>query len=399
MKALLLENIHPDAERILADRGFEVETRTGALAEDDLIAALDGVSILGLRSNTRLTEKAIAASPDLMAVGAFCIGTNQIALTKASEVGLAAFNAPFSNTRSVVELAIAEIISLARHLTDQTAKMHAGVWDKSARGSHEVRGRTLGIVGYGNIGSQLSVLAESLGMRVIFYDVVDKLALGNARRCATLEDLLAEAEVVSLHVDGRPENANFFSTEQFETMRPRALFLNLCRGIVVDHRALREALLSGHLAGAAIDVFDHEPKAAGDPFVSDLQGIDNVILTPHIGGSTQEAQQDIGRFVANKLADYVDYGTSILSVNLPQVQQPVAGKLRLLHLHANVPGVLARVNAVIGNHHVNIAGQQLATRGGLGYVVTDLDENNHPALFHDLVGLPETVRVRSIPFA
>lgn len=396
MKALLLENVHADGVELLESRGVEVETHAGAMAEDELIAALDGVDLLGIRSATHVSERVIAARPGLLAVGAYCIGTNQIDLNASSDAGLALFNAPFSNTRSVVELALAEIIALARRLTEKNERVHAGVWDKSAKGAHEVRGRTLGIVGYGNIGSQLSVLAEALGMKVIFYDVVDKLALGNARRCATLDELLAEAEVVSLHVDGRPGNAGFFTAEEFGRMRPRALFLNLCRGIVVDDEALREAILSGHVAGAAVDVFPHEPRAAGERFESPLQGLPNVILTPHVGGSTVEAQRDIGRFVSGKLIDFAYQGATTLSVNLPQVQSQAAGVQRLLHLHHNVPGVLGRLNAVFGDHNVNIAGQVLGTRGTLGYVVTDVDDAGHPGLLAELAALPETVRFRAI---
>ena len=396
VKALLLENVHPDAERILTERGYEVEVQTEALPPEALSAALVGVSLLGIRSATHVTAEMIAANPQLQAVGAFCIGTNQIDLNAASDAGLAVFNAPFSNTRSVVELALAEIIALARRLVDKNRGLHEGVWDKSAAGSHEVRGRTLGIVGYGNIGSQLSVLAEALGMRVIFYDIVDKLALGNARRCETLEELLAEAEVVSLHVDGRPGNAGIFTAAEFAKMRPRALFLNLCRGIVVDLEALRDALVSGRLAGAAIDVFPNEPHANTDAFISPLQGLQNVILTPHVGGSTQEAQRDIGRFVATKLGDYASIGSTVLSVNLPQVQNTPTGTTRILHLHRNVPGVLARLNAVIGDHDVNIAGQVLGTRGALGYVITDLDDDGHQNLVDELEALPETVRVRTV---
>ncbi|MGV8850897.1 MAG: phosphoglycerate dehydrogenase [Propionibacteriaceae bacterium] len=396
MKALLLENVHPDAERILTDRGYEVEVQTEALPPEALSEALAGVSLLGIRSATHVTAEVIAANPKLQAVGAFCIGTNQIDLNAASDAGLAVFNAPFSNTRSVVELTLAEIIALARRLVDKNRGLHEGVWDKSASGSHEVRGRTLGIVGYGNIGSQLSVLAEALGMRVIFYDIVDKLALGNARRCETLEELLAEAEVVSLHVDGRPGNAGIFTAVEFAKMRPRALFLNLCRGIVVDLEALRDALVSGRLAGAAIDVFPNEPHANTQAFSSPLQGLPNVILTPHVGGSTQEAQRDIGRFVATKLGDYASIGSTVLSVNLPQVQNAPSGTTRILHLHRNVPGVLARLNAVIGDHDVNIAGQVLGTRGTLGYVITDLDDDGHENLVDELEALPETVRVRTV---
>ncbi|WP_375426486.1 phosphoglycerate dehydrogenase [uncultured Friedmanniella sp.] len=397
MKALLLENIHPEAVRVLTEHGIEIETAHGALDEAELIGAVQDIDLLGIRSKTTVTRAVLDAAPRLLGVGAFCIGTNQIDLAAAAERGTVVFNAPFSNTRSVVELVVAEIISMARHLTDKNAKMHAGVWDKSAKGAHEVRGRTLGIVGYGNIGSQLSVVAEALGMRVIFYDVADKLALGNARRCSSLEELLREAETVSLHVDGRAGNAGLFGSEQFAMMRPRSLFLNLCRGIVVDHEALREHLESGHIAGAALDVFAEEPKAAGDPFVSSLQGIPNVILTPHVGGSTEEAQQDIGRFVAGKLSDFARAGTTTMSVNLPSVQaDETPGRSRVLHVHHNVPGVLATVNGVLADARVNIESQSLATRGQLGYVVTDIGGRFDDALLDKLRSLPETVRLRVI---
>ena len=397
MKALLLENVHPEAVRLLTERGIEVATAKGALDEDELAAAVRGVDLLGIRSKTSVSASVLSSAPDLLAIGAFCIGTNQIDLGAAARNGTAVFNAPFSNTRSVVELVIAEIISMARHLTDKNALMHAGVWDKSATGAHEVRGRTLGIVGYGNIGSQLSVVAESLGMRVIFYDVADKLALGNARRCDTLDELLAEAETVTLHVDGRAGNAGLFGAEEFAKMRPRSLFLNLCRGIVVDHEALREHLLSGHIAGAALDVFAEEPKAAGEAFQSSLQGLPNVILTPHVGGSTEEAQEDIGRFVAGKLREFATGGTTTMSVNMPQVQADDASdRYRILHLHHNVPGVLATMNGVLADFGVNIEGQMLATRGELGYVVTDAGAPLSTAVLDKLAGLSETVRLRAV---
>src|SRR5215216_4287656 len=396
MKALLLENIHPEGVRLLTERGIEVATGKGALDEAELINALGGVQLLGIRSKTNVTENVLAAAPDVQAIGAFCIGTNQIDLAAAAHRGIPVFNAPFSNTRSVVELVIAEIIALARHLTDKNTKMHAGIWDKSAKGAHEIRGRTLGIVGYGNIGSQLSVVAESIGMRVLFYDVADKLALGNARRCASLEELLSEAETVSLHVDGRPGNAGLFGAQEFAKMRPRSLFLNLCRGIVVDHNALREHLLSGHIAGAALDVFADEPKNAGDRFSCSLLGLPNVILTPHIGGSTEEAQQDIGRFVAGKLREYATTGTSTMSVNLPQVQSDdPRNRCRILHVHHNVPGVLATVNGVLADFGVNIESQVLSTRGDLGYVVTDVGGELSPEVVEKLRGLSETVRLRA----
>jgi len=395
MKALLLENIHPEAVRILTEQGIEVESRKGALDEAELVQALQGIDLVGIRSKTTITAEVVAACPDLVAVGAFCIGTNQIDLAAAGQNGVAVFNAPFSNTRSVVELVIAEIISMARHLSDKNAKMHAGIWDKSATGAHEVRGRSLGIVGYGNIGSQLSVVAESVGMRVYFYDISDKLALGNAQRCETLDELLERSETVSLHVDGRAGNAGFFGAEQFARMKPRSIFLNLCRGFVVDHEALRDQLVSGHLAGAAVDVFPTEPKLAGDPFSSTLQGLPNVILTPHIGGSTEEAQVDIGRFVAGKLRDFVANGATSMSVNLPEVASPdTSTGHRLLLVHQNVPGVLAALNSILADAGANIERQTLATHGDLGYVITDIASALPEELLRKLAELASTVRLR-----
>lgn len=396
MKALLLENIHPDATRLLTDLGYEVDNRTSSLAAPELVEALAGVTLLGIRSNTKVTAEVLANAPSsLEAIGAFCIGTNQIDLDAAAAMGISVFNAPYSNTRSVVELAMAEIVVMARHLTDKNAQMHAGIWDKSAAGSHEVRGRTLGIVGYGNIGSQLSVLAESFGMRVKFFDIVDKLALGNAHRVDSLAELLSECETVSLHVDGRPGNAGLFGDQEFALMRDRALFLNLCRGFVVDYEALARNLHSGHIAGAALDVYPTEPKAAGESFYSPLQGIANVVLTPHIGGSTQEAQVDIGRFVAGKLADYIRSGSTSMSVNLPQVQASEIQGRRILHVHENVPGVMANLNAILSRHHANIAFQALSTQGGIGYVVTDIGEITN-GLREELESVPHTIRVRVI---
>ncbi len=397
MRALLLEQIHPDAEAVLASAGIEVETVDRALDEDELIARLPGVHLLGLRSKTQLTARAMDAGQDLLAVGAFCIGTNQIDLGAASKRGIAAFNAPFSNTRSVVELAISELIALTRRLTEKNEGMHAGIWDKSADGAHEVRGRTLGIVGYGNIGTQLSVLAENLGMRVVFYDTADKLALGNARSAASLTELLGQSDVVTLHVDGRASNRDFFGADQFAAMRPGSLLLNLSRGFVVDYAALRRHIESGHIAGAAVDVFPEEPKGRGDEFVSELRGLPNVILTPHIGGSTEEAQRDIGNFVATKFRDFVGEGTTSLSVNLPPLALPRRpGMLRLVHLHHNVPGVLARINGLLADHGVNVEAQLLGTRGDIGYVVTDSISGTTQAIVDDIRRLPETVRLRVI---
>jgi D-3-phosphoglycerate dehydrogenase / 2-oxoglutarate reductase len=311
---------------------------------------------------------------------------------------VAVFNAPFSNTRSVVELALAEIIALTRRLTDKNTQMHNGTWDKSAAGSHEVRGRRLGIVGYGNIGGQLSVLAESLGMTVVFYDTADKLALGNARRCGTLQELLEISDVVTLHVDGRPGNSGFFGATEFDAMKPGSLFLNLSRGFVVDHAALRLGIESGRLAGAAVDVFPTEPRGKGEEFASELRGLPNVILTPHVGGSTEEAQQDIGEFVAGKLRDFLEAGTTSLSVNLPGVALPRSpGTHRLVHLHRNVPGVLATINQLLAEYNANIEGQLLGTRDELGYVLTDIGTEYTAGMLGRLRELDVTIRLRTTP--
>jgi len=396
VKVVLLENIHPVAAEAFRRAGFEVDARPGSLGEHELCDVLQGVSLLGIRSNTTVTPRVLEAAKDLLAVGCFCIGTNQVDLADAAERGVAVFNAPFSNTRSVVELVLAEIIALARRLPEKTQRMHDGVWDKSAKGSHEVRGRTLGIVGYGNIGTQLSNVAEAVGLRVIFYDTADRLAHGNARRVATLDELLAQADVVSLHVDGRPGNAGLFGADQFALMKPRSIFINASRGMVVDDAALRAHILSGHLAGAAIDVFPIEPKAQGDPFESPLRGLDNVILTPHVGGSTQEAQEEIGHFVANKLLGFVTAGGTALSVNLPEVaaSSPPAA-FRMGYLHDNVPGVLASINQLFADAGANVVGQSLSTRGERGYVVTDTDVAPSDAALATLRQSPQTVWLRS----
>ncbi len=396
-RALLIENLHPVATEILGSSGFEVTARTGAMDEAELIAALPGVELLGIRSKTQITEKVLDAAPDLRAIGAFCIGTNQIDLRAAAARGIAVFNAPFSNTRSVVELTLAEIIALTRRLTERDKALHDGVWDKSADGSHEVRGRTLGIVGYGNIGTQLSVLAEALGMSVVFYDSAERLSLGNARRLGSLNELLEVADVVTLHVDGRAGNAGLFGAAQFARMKPGAIFLNLSRGFVVDYAALRDHVLSGHVGGAAVDVFPVEPKRRGDAFESELRGLPNVILTPHVGGSTEEAQEAIGRFVSTKFRDYLTTATTTLSVNLPNLAlEPNTGTHRIAHLHHNTPGVLAGINNTLAEHGVNIEGQLLATRGDLGYVVTDVGSGITPEVVEVLRTMSQTIRLNVV---
>lgn len=383
---LLLENPHRIATETLEAAGMNVRLVKGGLDEDELIEALDGVQVLGVRSKTDVTTRVLAHSPSLQVVGAFCIGTNQIALGTAAERGIPVFNAPYANTRSVVELAIGEIIALTRRLTVKNSMLHKGRWDKTAAHAHEVRGRTLGILGYGNIGTQLSVLAEAMGMRVVFYDIEEKLALGNAERAASMSDMLSRSDVVSIHVNGSPSNKNLISTEELATMKPGSVLVNLSRGFVVDQLALKEALDSGHLIGAAVDVFPEEPKKTGDAFDSELQGMDNVILTPHIGGSTIEAQHDIGAFVSQKLIDYVRLGSTSMSVNVPNLALPVApsSAARLTFMHHNIPGVMAHLNEALASTHINVEGQGLATMGSLGYAITDVSTPLPPVVLERL---------------
>ncbi len=395
IKVLLLENIHPMAERSLKEEGYQVEVHSDGMDEDELAEQVKTVSILGIRSKTQITEKVIANARRLLAVGAFCIGTNQIDLQACLRKGVAVFNAPFSNTRSVVELAIAEIIMLLRKIPERTKEMHAGTWHKSAKASFEIRGKKLGIVGYGNIGSQLSVLAENLGMEVYYYDLVEKLALGNVRRCQSMDELLAIADVVSLHVDGRKSNTNFFGRDLFMKMKEGSAFINLSRGLVVDLEALKENLESGHLVGAAIDVFPQEPQNNQEQFVSLLRGLPNTLLTPHIGGSTQEAQENIGDFVPNQIIQYINTGSTSNSVNFPQVLLPTLQNAhRLMHIHHNVPGILAKMNQDFAKHQINIVGQYLKTNETIGYVITDIDKKYHQRMIDDLKSIEDTIRFR-----
>ncbi|MNK30271.1 D-3-phosphoglycerate dehydrogenase [compost metagenome] len=397
VRMLLLENIHPAAVERLEEAGYTVETIKGALDEDDLIEAIKGVHVLGIRSKTNVSKRVLEQADRLLAVAAFCIGTNQIDLEAAAEHGVAVFNAPYSNTRSVVELAIGLTIVLMRDVADKSAAMHRGEWNKSAVGSRELRGKTLGIVGYGAIGSQLSVLAEGLGMRVIFHDLSERLALGNARRMRSLDALLAEADVVSLHVDGRKDNADVIGAAQFAKMKPGVLFLNLSRGHVVDVDALAEAVTSGRIAGAAVDVFPEEPRTNADPFASPLQGLKNVILSPHIGGSTEEAQEAIAEFAAERLLGYLNRGDTTFCVNLPNVQlAEVSRAHRLLHIHRNQPGVLAELNRALSTAGFNILGQHLKTDERTGYVITDVDRDYDPEVLKVLRDLPGTVRFRML---
>ncbi|MCS7017957.1 MAG: phosphoglycerate dehydrogenase [Cytophagales bacterium] len=395
INVLILENIHPEAARIFKEEGYNIEIINSALDENELCEKIKNVSILCIRSKTNVTRKVIEHANKLMAIGAFCIGTNQIDLDACLERGIAVFNAPYSNTRSVVELAIGEIIMLMRNIPDKAMGMHAGKWDKSATGSYEVRGKKLGIIGYGNIGAQLSVVAEALGMDVYFYDIVDKLAIGKAQKCRSLKELLNIADVVSLHVDGRKQNRHLIGAAEFAEMKDGVIFLNLARGEVVDVEALVEALRSGKVRGAAVDVFPQEPKNNKEEFISPLRGMKNVLLTPHIGGSTMEAQINIAQFVPNKLIEYINTGNTFMSVNFPNIQLPVLENAhRLIHVHKNVSGILAQINNVLAKHQINIVGQYLKTNEKVGYVITDIDKAYNKDVIKDLKAIDNTIKFR-----
>lgn len=395
IKVLLLENIHPNAQEHFETEGYTVETVKGALSEEELCERIKGVFMIGIRSKTQITAKVLEHADRLMVVGAFCIGTNQIDLDACAQRGIVAFNAPYSNTRSVVELAIGEMIMLMRRIPYFNHHMHLGKWQKSASQSYEIRGKKLGIVGYGNIGAQLSVLAENLGMKVYYFDLVEKLALGNAEKKDTLAELLAEVDVVTLHVDGRPENQMIFGEKEIQTMKPGSILINLSRGFVVEIEALQKALVSGHLRGAAIDVFPSEPKTNEEAFVSELRGFPNLILTPHIGGSTQEAQRNIADYVPARVIDYFNSGSTFNSVNFPQLQLPSFDHAhRLIHIHHNTPGILAKINNVLARHEINIMGQYLKTNEEIGYVITDVNRAYDEDLQQELRDIHGTIRFR-----
>ncbi|GAB5472738.1 MAG: hypothetical protein Mars2KO_08370 [Maribacter sp.] len=394
IKILLLENVHPAAFDNLSEDGFSVELVKHSLSEEELIEKIKGVHVLGIRSKTQVTKKVLDAANKLLVVGAFCIGTTQIDLENCRKNGVVVFNAPYSNTRSVVELAIGEIIMLMRSIFPRSTEIHNGQWQKTAVGSREVRGKNLGIVGYGNIGKQLSVLAESLGMRVYYYDVDDKLALGNAVKCNTLEDLLNVSDVVTLHIDDNKANKNFIGEREINQMKHGAIFVNLARGFVVDIEALANALKSGKIGGAAIDVYPEEPRSNGE-FKTQLQGLDNVILTPHIGGSTEEAQRDIADFVPNKIMDYINSGNTVDAVNFPNIRLPKQRNAhRFLHIHRNVPGVMAKINEVSATYEMNILGQYLSTDNEVGYVITDLDKEYNKDVIKALKKVENTIKFR-----
>lgn len=395
ISVLLLENIHPHAVELFQSEGYQVESIAGGLDEDELCEKIKNVSILGIRSKTQLTAKVLEQANKLISVGAFCIGTNQIDLETCLKKGVAVFNAPYSNTRSVVELAIGEMILLTRKIIEKSEQMHHGKWEKSAKASYEVRGKKLGIIGYGNIGTQLSVIAEALGMQVYYYDIVDKLAIGNAQKCHSLNQLLEIADIITIHADGRKSNANLIGAKQFERMKDGVIFLNLARGHIVDIEALVAALKSGKVRGAGLDVFPHEPKTNQEPFLSELQGMSNVLLSPHIGGSTEEAQYNIADYVPTKLIEYINTGSTYMSVNFPEIQLPeLANAHRLIHCHQNVPGILAQINNTLAKHNINIVGQYLKTNAHIGYVITDIDKEYNKEVIRDLKSIESTIKFR-----
>ncbi|GCD58545.1 D-3-phosphoglycerate dehydrogenase [Acetobacter pasteurianus NBRC 3280] len=402
IRILLLEGIHDSAVALLKASGYEnVVRHKGALEGDALKEALEGVHIVGIRSRTQLTKEVLDGADRLMAIGCFCIGTNQVDLEAARMNGIPVFNAPYSNTRSVAELVMGEIVMLMRRIFPRSVKCHEGKWSKSAHNSWEVRGKTLGIVGYGSIGSQLSVLAEAFGMRVVYYDVVDKLGHGNALPVETLEDLLAQSDVVSLHVPQLPTTKNLMGEAQIKAMKKGSFLINNARGNVVDLDALAEALKSGHLLGAAIDVYPKEPKGPNDKLETPVQGLDNVILSPHVGGSTVEAQERIGVEVARKLVEYSDVGSTFSSVNFPGVQLPQSPRgTRFMHAHRNVPGMMMRLNEIFMNADCNVTAQFLQTDGEIGYVVIEADTGGNTELddrlLQDLRGMEGTIRARLI---
>ncbi|NUW71158.1 phosphoglycerate dehydrogenase [Vibrio mediterranei] len=396
IKILLLEGLHPSSVEVLQAAGYtNITYHKGSLPEEELIEAVKDVHFIGIRSRTNLTEEVINAADKLVAIGCFCIGTNQVNLDAAAKRGVPVFNAPFSNTRSVAELVLGQILLLLRGIPEKNALAHRGIWKKSADNSYEARGKRLGIIGYGHIGTQLGIIAENLGMRVYFYDIENKLSLGNATQVHTMTELLNKCDVISLHVPETPGTKNMMGAAEFERMKPGAIFINAARGTVVDIPALCDSLEAGHLAGAAIDVFPEEPKTNADPFESPLMRFDNVILTPHVGGSTQEAQENIGIEVAGKLAKYSDNGSTLSSVNFPEVSLPEHTECsRLLHIHKNRPGILTQINTIFADEGINIAGQYLQTASDIGYVVIDVETARSEEALAKLKLIEGTLRAR-----
>jgi D-3-phosphoglycerate dehydrogenase len=395
IRILLLEGIHPAAGDIFKESGYEARIVKPAMSGDELLGLIEQIHVLGIRSKTQIRQPVIAASKRLLAVGCFCIGTDQVDLDAAASKGVPVFNAPFSNTRSVAELTLAEVVMLARKAAHRSMELHGGRWEKSAVGSREVRNKTVGIVGYGHIGSQVGLLAEAFGMRVVFYDIVSKLPLGNAVQLASLKDLLETSDFVTLHVPESPETRNMISSRELSLMKSGGFLLNLSRGSVVDLTAVREAVVSGHLAGVALDVFPHEPSSSGETFDCEIRGLENVILTPHIGGSTEEAQRNIGIEVASTLVKYIETGSSTGAVNFPHVELPlVRNRHRVMNIHRNVPGVLSNINRIVAEMGVNISSQYLGTHHDIGYLIMDVDQRISREVKREIDLLDTTIKTR-----
>ncbi len=398
IKILLLEGLHPSSLQVLQNAGYSnIECLKTSLPEDELIEKIKDVHFIGIRSRTELNANVLEAAKKLVAIGCFCIGTNQVNLQSAEKLGIPVFNAPFSNTRSVAELVLGEILLLLRGIPEKSAKAHRGEWQKSAIGSFEARGKQLGIIGYGHIGTQLGILAESLGMRVRFYDIEDKLSLGNASQCQDMQELLATSDVITLHVPETPQTKYMFSAKEMASMKKGAILINASRGTVVNIDDLAAALKEKHISGAAIDVFPIEPKSNSEEFISPLRGIDNVILTPHVGGSTQEAQENIGIEVAGKLAKYSDNGSTLSAVNFPEVSLPQhVGNTRLLHIHQNQPGIMNKINMAFAEKGINISAQYLQTTADIGYVVMEVEAKDADVAFAELIKIDGTIRARTL---
>ena len=395
INVLLLEKVDKIAFDLFKEEGYNVESMDGSLNEKDLIKKIKDVSILGIRSKTIISDKVIKSANKLLAIGAFCIGTNQIKFESCNDSGIVVFNAPYSNTRSVVEIVIAQIINLMRKIVIKSNKMHSGVWRKDSLDSFEIRNKVIGIVGYGNIGSQLSVISEALGMKVLYYDIVDKLSIGNAKKCKSLNDLLKNSDIVSLHVDGKKSNTNLISDKEFSIMKEKSILVNYSRGNVVDIDSLIKNIKSKKLMGAALDVFPEEPSNNKEKFKSKVKGIEEIILSPHIGGSTKEAQKNIGSYVPDKIIDFINSGNTSSSVNFPKLSLPEqSDSHRLIHIHKNQPGVMLKINKIISEYNINIKGQYLKTNEEIGYVITDIDSVYNKEVVKSLKNIPATIKLR-----
>ena len=395
INVLLLEKVDKIAFDLFKEEGYNVESMDGSLNEKDLIKKIKDVSILGIRSKTIISDKVIKSANKLLAIGAFCIGTNQIKFESCNDSGIVVFNAPYSNTRSVVEIVIAQIINLMRKIVIKSNKMHSGVWRKDSLDSFEIRNKVIGIVGYGNIGSQLSVISEALGMKVLYYDIVDKLSIGNAKKCKSLNDLLQNSDIVSLHVDGKKSNTNLISDKEFSIMKEKSILVNYSRGNVVDIDSLIKNIKSKKLMGAALDVFPEEPSNNNEKFKSKVKGIEEIILSPHIGGSTKEAQKNIGSYVPDKIIDFINSGNTSSSVNFPKLSLPEqSDSHRLIHIHKNQPGVMLKINKIISEYNINIKGQYLKTNEEIGYVITDIDSVYNKEVVKSLKNITATIKLR-----